>query len=153
MRAKDIQTSIRNAHQHCLRSGIKLTEKRERILQLMLESKLPLSPYEVVERYNQSTGNTMPANSAYRILDFLAEENLVHKLNLANKYMACSHIACDHPHSASQFLICSNCHAVKEIMMSAELVNAIQENVDAAGFQMQQPSVELSCLCGNCSKQ
>lgn len=156
MRAKDIQSSIRSAHQHCLRSGLKLTEKREQILLLMLESKVPLSPYEVVEKYNKrhnkSTGGNMPANSAYRILDFLAEQNLVHKLHLANKYIACSHIACGHPHSVSQFLICSACHAVKEIMMSPELVNAIQENVDAAGFQIHQPSVELNCLCGSCSE-
>ena len=38
----------------------------------------------------------------------------MHK-QLANKYVACAHIASDHGHASPQFLICNDCDLVKEI--------------------------------------
>lgn len=152
MGVQEVQACLDSAHQRCSESGLRLTQKREQILRLMLEAEAPLSPYEVVDLYNAQAEQNMPPNSAYRILDFLAEANLVHKLNSANKYIACSHIACSHPHSASQFLICSQCKTVKEVMMEPKLLKEIQKNVSSAGFKMRHPSVELECLCGDCSE-
>ena len=36
--------------------------------------------------------------SIYRILEFLESQQLVHKLKLTNRYVACVHITCNHEH-------------------------------------------------------
>lgn len=151
--AAGIDDLILSAQKKCSDSGVKLTQKRQKILELMLASKTPLSPYEVVERYNAQGDSKMPANSAYRILDFLASENLAHKLSSANKYIACSHIACSHRHDIPQFLICRDCSQVKEIMVSRKLIKEVNANVEQAGYQMLGTAIELDCLCGECAQK
>ncbi len=73
-----IDSILQSAQEKCANAGVKLTDKRQKILQIMIQSDVPLSPYEVVDQYNAAFDAKMPANSAYRILDFLAEENLAH---------------------------------------------------------------------------
>jgi len=147
----NIDDIMQSAEQRCSSSGVKLTDKRKKILGLMLESEIPLSPYEVVDRYNATFNVKMPANSAYRILDFLVSENLAHKLSSANKYIACSHIACSHQHDIPQFLICHNCSRVKEVMLDRKLVDEISNTVKSAGYQMRSSAIELDCLCSKCT--
>jgi Fur family zinc uptake transcriptional regulator len=91
--------------------------------------------------------------SVYRILEFLQEERLVHKLNLANKYIACAHITCDHDHGISQFLICDNCQTVKEITVKKSTINTLKRSVEDAGFDLLSPQMELNCLCHDCKNK
>ena len=53
-------------------------------------------------------------------------------LNLANKYVACSHITCEHEHEVPQFLICGQCQRVEEISISKGTISKLQKN---AGYQ------------------
>ncbi|WP_018275500.1 Fur family transcriptional regulator [Teredinibacter turnerae] len=147
----DVNRILTRADQLCSGAGVRLTEKRKRILELLVESGAPLSAYEVAEAYNRSTETSMPAMSVYRILDFLASEQLVHKLASHNKYIACAHIACDHPHQIPQFLICRNCKAVKEIGIEKSLVDNLSRQVSKAGYTLLDSPLELDCLCANCS--
>lgn len=135
----------------CAHSGGRLTEKRKRILELLLNSKTPLSAYEVADAYNQSSESSMPAMSVYRILDFLESELLAHKLSSANKYVACSHIACDHAHQVPQFLICSTCQSVKEISISKKIIDELDSQVSNAGYTLMNSQLELQCLCEHCA--
>ena len=146
-----IDDIIQSAKDKCASAGVRLTDKRQKILQLMLQSEVPLSPYEVVDHYNEEFAAKMPANSAYRILDFLVSENLAHKLASANKYVACSHISCSHQHEVPQFLICHDCNRVKEIMIDRTLVDKISNSVAAAGYHMRSSAIELDCLCDACA--
>ncbi|VUD62566.1 Zinc uptake regulation protein [Thalassocella blandensis] len=138
------------AQDMCAHSGGRLTEKRSRILELLLLSKTPLSAYEVAEAYNKTAETSMPPMSAYRILDFLESEQLVHKLSSTNKYVACSHIACDHAHEIPQFLICGSCQKVKEIAISKRIVDELDEQVANAGYKLTNSQLELQCLCETC---
>lgn len=134
----------------CADSGGRLTEKRKRILELLVVSQVPLSAYEVADAYNRTAANTMPAMSVYRILDFLESEQLVHKLASANKYVACSHIVCSHEHQVPQFLICANCQSVKEIAVSSALIDQLDAQVANAGYKLMNSQLELQCLCKRC---
>ena len=87
----------------------------------------------------------------YRILDFLESEDLVHKLNLAKKYVACSHITCKHPHQVPQFLICKRCYKVQEIRIDAALVQSLKNHIDEAGYSLASQQLEFDCLCADCS--
>ena len=93
---------------YCAQNGIRLTSRRRQVLNELLASKKALSAYELVETCNNQNEKNISAMSIYRILQFLEEQHLAHKLNLANKYVACSHIMCDHEHDNSQFLICES---------------------------------------------
>ena len=91
----------------------------------------------------------MPAMSVYRILEFLEDQHLVHKLNLANKYVACNHVGCDHPGSVPQFLICRNCSRSKKlVLINRRFHNS--ETAKNARYDLYTPQVELNCLCESC---
>ena len=147
---KKVKQIIDHAEQHCKSHGSRLTNKRKQVLSGLLQSEKALSAYELIEICKTEFGETLPAMSMYRILDFLQDEHLVHKLNLANKYVACAHIPCDHDHAVPQFLICGQCQKVKEISISKSTIMKLQKNVEDAGFYLVSPQLEMNCICENC---
>ena len=142
---------IEKAERQCKQNGSKLTVKRKQVLTGLLESKKALSAYELADFCNHQYGNSMPAMSIYRILEFLKQEELVHELKLANKYVACSHITCDHAHSVSQFLICGECQSVKEVSVSQSTMEDLELTVNKSGYKLVSPQIEMNCICDQCS--
>ncbi|NKC17055.1 MAG: transcriptional repressor [Gammaproteobacteria bacterium] len=145
-----VQKIIGRAEQHCKEHGSRLTSKRKQVLSGLLKSEKALSAYELVDYCKDAFGDNIPAMSVYRILSFLQDEHLVHKLKLANKYVACSHITCDHAHEVAQFLICGQCQRVKEINISKSIISKLQHSVAEAGFHLLSPQLEMNCLCDSC---
>jgi len=145
-----IQQILVRAEQQCLDQGARLTNKRKQILVLLLESEKALSAYELIDICKQKTGDSLSPMSVYRVLDFLQSENLAHKLHSANKFIACSHITCDHSHNVPQFLICGNCQKVSEVGFNQAIISQIQHQVQDTGFQLVSPQIELDCLCNDC---
>lgn len=145
-----VKQLIDQAEQRCKENGSRLTEKRKMVLSLLLKSDKALSAYELVGAYKTEFGDALPAMSVYRILKFLIDERLVHKLVLVNKYVACEHISCEHDHAESQFLICSQCQKVKEISVSKATMEALRKNVNNVGFHLASPQLEMKCICQDC---
>lgn len=148
-----VDAIIHHAEKHCSSHGARLTPKRKRVLTGLLASEKALSAYELMDFCTDMFGESIPAMSVYRILDFLEDEHLVHKLNLANKYVACSHIACNHTHEIPQFLICGECNRVEEIGIAKSTMVALQKNVENVGFRMVSPQIEMNCVCNRCAEQ
>lgn len=137
--------------------GKRLTPKRRVVLESLLSCQKALSAYELVDYCKQTYGLTLPAVSMYRILDFLEQQGLAHKLNLAHKYIACVHIEhCSAPsapcgsHGVPQFLVCTRCSKVKEVAMAPKLFDGLQSAVQDAGFALASPQLELSGVCTSC---
>lgn len=147
----NITQILDHAEASCRATGARLTDKRKRILAGLLKSEKAQSAYELIDYMQKDFGESLPPTTVYRILDFLASENLVHKLHLANKYVACSHISCDHEHEVPQFLICDECGNVKEIGIKKTLINTLKRNVEEAGYILKSPQLELHCLCQDCA--
>lgn len=150
MKKQQLNNIMDKAQHICTHSGGRLTEKRKRILELLLVSTTPLSAYDIADVYNKTAQTTMAAMSVYRILDFLESEQLVHKLSSANKYVACSHIACSHAHEIPQFLICGKCQSVKEIAIAKSIIDELDHQVADAGYKLMNSQLELQCVCDNC---
>lgn len=150
MNNPDVEQILDKAAEKCSVSGNRFTEKRKHILSILVRSAVPLSAYEVADAYSEQAEAKMPVMSVYRILDFLEQEQFVHKLNSTNKYVACSHIHCGHTHGVPQFLICSNCQAVKEITVGREIIAQLEDKVEAAGYHLTDSHLELQCLCDKC---
>lgn len=138
------------AENHCASRGARLTEKRKQVLSGLIDSNKALSAYELADYCRDQLGHQIPAMSVYRILEFLEEQDLVHRLDLAKKYVACSHIACDHKHEIPQFLICKNCYRVQEISIKRNLMASLNNTVSDVGFELASQQLEFDCLCGDC---
>lgn len=136
--------------QESIKSGFAFTDKRQNILTLLLQANTPLSAYEIVDRYKDSYGKSIPPMSVYRILDSLVESNFAHKLKTTNQYLACSHITCSHEHGTSQFLICKNCHLISETSVRTELLEELKMSTKNTGFTLASQQLELYGICANC---
>ena len=146
----DYQSVMTAAEQKCLHQGIKFTKRRKQVLSVLIEADVALSAYEIAERCNVGSDSNMPAMSVYRILDLFQEQNLIHKLDIANKYVCCAHISCSHEHDNSQFLICGSCRHVEEISLSDDAVQALQTAASAVGFNAISPQLEIKGRCSRC---
>ena len=145
--------AIAHAEAHCASNGTKLTAKRKAVLRGLLQSNKAMSAYELADYCKEKLGESMPAMSVYRILEFLEGEQLVHKLKLANRFVACIHITCNHKHAVPQFLICEQCHQVSEVSIKASTLRALRNNVENAGFRLASPQLEMNCLCEDCARE
>ncbi len=149
---RKVEAIIEHADQQCKKNGARLTDKRKQILSVLLQSDKALSAYELIEYCKTQYGEKIPAMSVYRILDFLESQHLVHRLNLANKYVACAHITSRHEHVPSQFVICRQCQRVKEIDINDSVVQTLHQDVRDAGFELDSQQLEINGLCGSCVK-
>ena len=142
---------ISSAEQKCADNGVKLTKRRKQVLTAFVECNAAVSAYELTELCNQQGHTAMPAMSVYRILDFLEGQSLVHRLSTTNKYIACSHISCQHSHfRRPQFLICNDCTRVQEVDVTSETLSAIERVAADVGFNLSDKQLEVSGTCSDC---
>ncbi len=120
--------------------GIRLTELRRDVLQQLHHAKHPIGAYQLFDMLN-SKGKASAPPAVYRVLDFLVEQGLAHKLRSISAYTAC----CMGPHShQAAFLICRNCSDVEEI--KGPSLSALAKG----GFQVEDLMLEATGLCGAC---
>ena len=146
-----LDSLLRAAEVSCVENGARLTRRRRQVLTVLMQSSSPLSAYEVLDLCNRSTTSAMPAMSVYRILDFLEQQLLVHRLSTSNKYVSCAHIACDHKHfQATHFLLCEGCSSVEEVDATEEASEALEQMAKTVGFKLTTQQFELSGICTTC---
>ena len=145
-----VKKIIEHAQTQCQHRGTRLTDKRKAVLTGLLSSRQALSAYELIDVCRETLDEKLPPMSMYRILDFLEKEQLVHKLKLANRYVACTHITCNHQHEVPQFLICIECFRVEETAISKAMLDSLKGNVKKVGFELVSPQLEINCVCGDC---
>jgi Fur family transcriptional regulator, zinc uptake regulator len=133
------------AEQRLADSGQRLTPVRRRVLEILLGSPRALGAYEVLERLvADGFANQPPV--AYRALEFLEEQGLVHRIRRLNAFAACMRVGEVH---APVFLICRSCHAVAETS-AALVVDALQTAARGLDFTIERSTVEAMGLCPSC---
>ncbi len=170
-----MNTRIQLAEQFCSENGIRLTTKRKQVLNGLLIADRALSAYELIEVCREHFDAVIPAMSVYRILDFLKEQHLVHKIEVSNKFIACSQLClpsnCQtttenltdkegdklsnpaphkHQHDLTQFLICDQCHRVEEIDIKPTVAKQLRQSINSCGFVTTNNQLEVRCLCTDC---
>lgn len=148
----DVDKVLDKAQAICAAHGAKLTDKRRRVLQVVLESAEPLSAYQIADQYRDLYGKTLSVMSVYRMLNFLKENELVHRLETTNQYLPCSHISCQHAHEVPQFLICDSCHTVDEVGIRKEILRELSSNIEDTGFALARQQLEFHGLCRDCQQ-
>ncbi len=151
MVASQLQERLQLAEQVCLEKYSRLTPIRKQVLTILLQTEKAISAYELMEEFERRFDRELVPMTAYRTLEFLESVHLAHRLNIANKYVACSHIGCDSSHEMPQFLVCQECLKVDEL--KSQLPNSLSQLTDKAelnGYQLNSPQIELNCICNAC---
>ena len=138
------------AKDKCDSDGLRLTEKRKRVLNLLIDAQAPLSAYEIKDMFTTRYSEDVKPMTIYRALEFLTETDLVHKLNLNNKFVACSQAKCCEHHGYSQFLICVQCGSVEEVAIDPTISENLVKQAKNLGCDIVTPHLEVACICKHC---
>lgn len=140
------QSAIHTAEMLCRQRGVRFTEIRKQILELIWESHRAVKAYDLLDKVKPHLNNAKPA-TVYRALDFLLEQGLIHKVESLNAYIGCSHA--DRKHE-QLLLTCTQCHEVEE-RTGESVMDAIAQELQQAGFVHQYKAVEIHGLCAKCA--
>jgi Fur family transcriptional regulator, zinc uptake regulator len=142
-----ISDALRNADELCLARGVRLTELRRRVLELVWGSHKPVGAYALLEQLQQG-GRAAPP-TVYRALEFLLEQGLIHRLASLNAYVGCCRPGEAH---SGLFLICESCRNLTEIDDVA-IEDAIAQSSRISGFEPLRQTVEVLGLCPQCREE
>lgn len=142
--------------------GVQVTALREQVLDIILQQTGVIKAYNVLSQMQQSSEGVVAPPTAYRALDFWAEQGVLHKVAAVNGYILCSHAQhecsshChDHEeaeaHHSAFILVCTECGAVDEQTLSREW-SALRQGVAASGFALKEEHVVLTGICRKCQQ-
>lgn len=139
-------TSARAAiEERCAAQGLRLTDSRRRVLDILLREHRAVGAYEILEQL-AAEGHKAQPPVAYRALDFLVSHGFAHKIEKLNAYIACT--TPGEVHSPA-FMICRNCNAIAEA--TAETADSgLGALARTAGFAIEQTVIEAEGLCPAC---
>ncbi|MEM8843621.1 MAG: transcriptional repressor [Pseudomonadota bacterium] len=141
-----ITNALERADRICLQNGKRLTPTRKRVLELIWQSHKPIKAYDLLAQL--STGDHLEKPpTVYRALDFLLDNNLIHKIESTNSYIGCEY---EHTENDSKFFICDICNEVKELD-EPKLNKTLEEASSKQGFKPNQTKVEIHGTCAKCS--
>ncbi len=131
---------------HCQQRHIKLTPLRQAILGIVASANTPLTAYAILDELRRERPKAQ-VMSVYRVLNFLLDNGLIHRIESLNAFVLCHHLnQRDH---LSQWLICSVCGGITEYVspLAEQHYNDIAEQT---GFEVATSVIELSGRCQAC---
>lgn len=136
---------VREVREACEARGLRLTETRLQVLELIAASDKPVKAYDLLDKLKNDRSNAAPP-TVYRALDFLIENAFIHKLESINAY-----VGCHHPSQMHQvpFLICDACESAAEIC-DARVADLLSEQARSFGFRPRAQTLEVHGLCKHC---
>jgi len=140
-----IATSVAEAERKCQSEGLRLTDVRRRVLEILLERHKAVGAYDILDVLkSEGLGSQPPV--AYRALDFLVANGFAHKIERLNAFVACGHPSGE---CTPAFLICRGCETVAEAQAIPD-DGALGASATAAGFLIERAVVEAVGLCPDC---
>lgn len=130
----------------CLVRGVQLTPIRQQVLALIWDSHKAVKAYDLLDRIKPQQNAAKPA-TIYRALDFLIEQGLIHRAGSLNAFIGCS--CSDHQHELL-LLICKHCNEVEE-RATPDVMQALSQEFNQAGFTAHSKAIEAHGICGKCS--
>lgn len=145
----------------CRAAGVQVTALREQVLDIVLQQTGVIKAYSVLAKMQQDSDGVVAPPTAYRALDFWAEQGVLHKIPAVNGYVLCSHAQheCGHhchgmdqsEHHSAFILVCTQCGKVDEQTLSKEWA-ALCRGVADSGFVLNEEHVVLTGVCRQCQK-
>ena len=132
----------------CARVGARLTPLRRLVLELVISSGRPVGAYELLDRIRERGLKGAPP-TVYRALEFLQQQGLVHRISMANAFVACSHPGDEHHALIFVCTQCGNAVELEENQVSA----SVEARAEAVGFQVPGRPIEVAGTCPLCREQ
>jgi Fur family zinc uptake transcriptional regulator len=142
-----VEGALDRAAAVCAERGVRLTDLRREVLELVWRGHEPVGAYAVLQALRDTHPNAAPP-TVYRALDFLIEQGLIHRIESLNAYVGCPRP--ERPH-VSQFLICGGCGAAAELDDPA-IARAVLRRAGELGFAVERQTIEVRGFCPRCRK-
>ncbi len=113
---------------------------------MVWKSHKPVKAYDILAQLSTHDFNEKPP-TVYRALDFLRENNLVHRIESLNAYVGCN---IEHKDFDSKFFICDECNEVEELI-APKLDKAIVDASNRKDFIPEFINVEIHGTCAQCA--
>ena len=130
----------------CSARGVRLTELRRQILELLWQSGRPTGAYELIEALRLRDARPVGPPTVYRALEFLMSQGLVSKIESRNAYVPCAH---PERRRDSLFFICNDCGASAELE-DLRVEQLLAENAAILGYRVTRRVVEVEGTCASC---
>lgn len=133
-----------------------LTSLRKDVLKIIESATRPLKAYEILNILLKKRPNAKPP-TVYRVLDFLVEKHVIHKVNSSHTYVLCqynsSNNECEkHGKNIDLILACQHCHQYVELTNSiASLI--LNQLLQEKEFIISDHCIELKGICINCKNK
>ena len=141
----DARRFVREVASVCELRGLRLTEIRMQVLELIAAAEKPVKAYDLLDKLKDDRGNAAPP-TVYRALDFLIENGFIHKLQSINAYVSCHHPSVVHH---VPFLICDECESATEVC-DERVARLLGEQAKALGFHARAQTLEVHGVCKRC---
>jgi Fur family zinc uptake transcriptional regulator len=129
----------------CELRGLRLTEIRQQVLDLIASAHKPIKAYDLLDKLKDDRSNAAPP-TVYRALDFLIENGFIHKLQSINAYVSCHHPSVVHQ---VPFLICDVCESATEIC-DERVSKLLNDQARTLGFRTRAQTLEVHGVCNDC---
>lgn len=143
----EIAKLVRQTEEACREKGARFTEPRRHVLEIIAAARKPMGAYEVLESLGRYIDDPKPP-TAYRAIDFLMEEGIIHRIESLNAYVLCG---TDHRHNGSQFMVCDSCGTVIEAHI-CHIPDDLASRAAQEGFTLNRWDAELHGTCSACAK-
>ena len=90
------------------KNEIKITPLRRDVLSILSKARNPLSAYDVLEKLKKIRQGAEPP-TVYRVLNFLEEAKMVHRIESQKTYVCCSQQASHGTQHETVLLFCRKC--------------------------------------------
>ncbi len=142
-----ITCALMEAEQACTRAGVRLTKLRWAILELLLLAEGPVKAYDIIEKMREQGERLTPA-TVYRVLDFLLQYGLAHRINALNAFVPCTG---KHSEQALLMFVCSKCQQTEELD-DPVLCQSIKNRLEELGMSLHDSRIEIQGECKKCRK-
>ena len=147
MKLNDIQKNKKNkAINICFDKNETLTPNRLLILDIMLESKIPISAYDI-NAVVKNKGKNLNISSVYRVIEFWVKLHVIHKISFLNKYIVCHDTDEKHTHITN---ICTSCLSVIESCNKSMGLDLEESSKKLGVILSPDVNIEIPIICQKC---
>lgn len=130
----------------CMEKKESLTPNRLLVLDILLESEIPISAYDI-NAVIKKRGRNLNISSVYRVIEFWVKLNVIHKISLLNKYMLCDNTDEKHTHITN---ICTSCLSVIETCNESMGLNLKESSKKLGVILSPDVNIEIPIICQKC---
>ncbi|MFT7560257.1 MAG: Fur family zinc uptake transcriptional regulator [Flavobacteriales bacterium] len=142
-----IEQALKKASELCSLRGLRLTELRTQILQIIWQTHQPIGAYAIMDKLAVASYRERVAPpTVYRSLEFLVKHALVHRVHSLNAYIGRKNPSSQ---SCEALLLCSDCGHAEEVPNRA-IEQAINLCANEHRFNVQEQVLEILGLCRHC---